>query len=263
MSDQLAASIAAAANSGATLRIGALTGIDGTTLTVNIGGGLVTAIPYGQSYTPILGDNVLVLQQGALNVVVDGIAGLPDGNAVYNPSFEGDAPGATTVIGWTVYNNPAFTGTATVKVDVGTGWGAKDGRQWLEINHATGAAANLVISSAPIDVSPGQRWAAVGYTIFSAEGGLSTDTPTMAVSLAFFVDAAGVYPTDVVSEAEQQWINGPTGGTWIPVRAIQGDGAVVPDGCTAARVLLDTTLSSGTVYWDQIIARRLDIPTTS
>lgn len=257
MSEQLAATIAAATNSGATLRIGTLTGIDGTTLTVTIGGAPVPAMPYGQSYTPILGDTVLVLQQAALNIVIDGIAGLPVTNAVTNPSFELDPAGSTTITGWSVHPNGAYPGTATVKVDVGTGWGPKDGLQWLEINHDTAGNANVVCSSDPIPVAAGQLWTAVGYTIFSAEGGLGSDTPAMAISLAWFADDTGVYPTDVLSEAEQQWINGPTGGTWVPVRAIRGYGAAAPEGATAMRVLLDTTLSSGAVYWDQIIARQL------
>jgi hypothetical protein len=214
-------------------------------------------MPYLDLYLPILGDRVQVLQQGPVSLVIGAAAGMPDNNAVYNPSFELDDPGTTPPTGWNVYADPAFTGTASAKVDVGVGWGAKDGGQWLEINHETTGNANMVIWSTAIPVNPGESWAAVAWTIFSAEGGLGSDTPAMAVSVAFFADDTGVYPTDVLSEAEQQWINGPTGGTWVPVRAIAGTGAVVPDDATVMRVLLDTTLSSGSVYWDKVIARRL------
>lgn len=249
--------IAAAGDPGAGIRSGTLTAIDGTSLTVDLGGGQFVDVPYLDAYIPILGDRVTLLQHGAVSLVIGAPAAMPADNAVTNPSFEADPAGTTPPTGWSVYNNGAYPGTASTKVDVGTGWGAKDGRKWLEINHETTGNANVVVSSDPIPVLPGQRWAAVAWTIFAAEGGLGSDTPAMAVSLAFFADDTGVYPTDVIAEAEQQFINGPTGGTWVPVRAIQGDGATVPDDCTAMRVLLDTTLSSGTVYWDKVIAREL------
>lgn len=258
MTGNLAGAIAGQGDSGASLRTGTVVGITGTALTVDIGGGETTDMPYLDGYLPVLGDRVAVLQQGAVCLVIGSPAGMPDTNMVANPSFELDLAGAFPA-GWSAYANPdpAYPGTASIIVEVGTGWGAKDGRQWLRIKHEASGNANIVMSSDPIAVSPGERWAAVAWTIFSAQGGLGIDTPAMAVSLGFLADPTGAYPTDVLAEAEQQWINGPTGGTWVAVRAITGTGALVPEGCTAMRVLLDTTLSSGVVYWDKVVARKL------
>jgi hypothetical protein len=253
-----AAAISQAAYSGAALRTGTLVGIAGTKLTVDIGGGQIVAMPYLQAYIPLLGDIVQIIQQGSVSLVLGAATAMPSGNVLTNPSFELDLPGATAITGWSIYRDPSYTGHAYAKVNAGVGWGALDGDQWFEIGYDTGGGANANVraSSDPIPVTPGEKWAVAAYVVAIPWSG-AADFPSMALSLGFMASVAGVYPDDIIAESETQYLVGPTGPTWTPIRAIAGGGTVVPDGAVAMRVILDTNLGSGNAYWDKVICRKL------
>lgn len=251
----LAATIADASDSGAVLRSGVLTAIVGTSVTVDIGGGQLVDMPYLGTYLPVLADQVSILQQGSVSLVLGAPAAMPTDNAITNPSFELDPPGSTSITGWTAYQDPASIGSASAKVDLATGWGPKDGTQWLEINHGSAGDSYLYVLSDPIAVNAGERWSAVGHAVSTFESG--ADEPLLSLYLAFFADEAAVYPGGLVSQERLQLISGPTGPWWIPVRAVAGAGTVVPDGCVTMRVLLRNDTFGGAVFWDKIIARRL------
>jgi hypothetical protein len=245
------------AATGAFLRTGGLSGIAGTTLTVNVGGGQLVDMPYLDSYVPILGDVVQILQQGGVSLVIGASAAMATDNTLTNPSFELDGAGSTAITGWTAHQDVASVGSATMKVDTATGWGPKDGVQWLEINHGSAGYSGMYAVSDPVAVQPGQRWSAAGYVVSAVTDG--GDEPDLSLWLAFFASSAGTYPTDLLSEERLQSINGPTGPGWVVVRAPTGTGTTVPDGATAMRVLLFTETWGGSVYWDKIVCRRVDI----
>lgn len=253
----LATSISQAGQTGgAQLRTGQLVAIGDTTLTVDIGGGQALEMPYADPYIPILGDRVQVIQQGMVCLAIGAAGGMPDDNAVYNPSFELDTPGTSPPSGWSIYFSPSGTSDSHIKTDLATGWGAKHGVRWLEINHgATAGYAGIYVSSTPIAVQPGQQWSAAAYVISTIETG--ADQPTLHIRLAFTAATSGTYPTDVIQEIPLQIINGPTGPQWIPLRQISGGGAVVPAGAGGMMVVLITETWSGSVYWDKVVCRRL------
>jgi hypothetical protein len=246
----------AAKNTGATLRTGRLLAIGDSTLTVDIGGGQALSMPFVDTYTPILGDRVQVLQQGMVCLAFGAAGGMPDDNQVFNPSFELDIPGTSPPQGWSVYFDPAGTSDSTVKTDFATGWGAKHGVRWLELNHGvTAGYAGIYVSSTPIAVQPGQQWSAAAYAISAIETGASE--PTLQIRLAFLSSTSGTYPASVVQEVPLQIINGPTGPQWISLREIAGDGATVPVSAAAMTVVLFTQMWGGSVYWDKVVCRRL------
>jgi hypothetical protein len=239
----------------ATLRTGRVVGLTGAALTIDVGGGQYVDMPYLTAYVPILGDTVQILQQAGVNVVLDSLGGMPSDNVVYNPSFEVDSAGSTSITGWSKYTDPASTGTTTVKVDTATGWGPKDGTQWLELNHQTAGFVATHMYSALIQVQAGQRWSACAYCVSANEAGV--DEPVMEVALAFH-GGDTAYPADIVSTSTIQAINGPTGPQWVPVRAVTGNGVTVPFGASTMRVVLVTEEQGGSVYWDKVICRRVD-----
>jgi hypothetical protein len=252
----LAEVIAQAASTGASLRTGKLIGIGDSSLTVDIGGGQAVAMPYVDTYTPILGDRVQILQQGMVCLVFGAAGGLPDDNAVVNPSFELDPAGTSPPQGWTRYFSPAGTSDSTVKTDVASGWGAKDSVRWLEVNHgATAGYAGIYVTSTPIAVQPGQQWSASAYAISTITTG--ADQPKLHLSLAFTATTAGTYPASVLQETPLQMIVGPTGPQWIPLRAVTGSGTTVPGGCGGMMVVLLTETWGGSAYWDKVVARQL------
>lgn len=256
MTGSLATVIAQAGNTGASLRTGRLIGIGDSSLTVDVGGGQAVAMPYVDAYTPILGDRVQILQQGMVCVVFGATGGMPDDNAVTNPSFELDAPGTSPPQGWTRYFNPAGTSDSTVKTDVATGWGAKDGVRWLEVNHgATAGYAGIYAISTPIPVQPGQQWSASAYVISTITTG--ADQPKLSLKLAFYGSTVGTYPASVLQETLLQMVSGPTGPQWIPVRQVTGGGVTVPGGAGGMVVLLLTETWGGSCYWDKVVCRRL------
>ncbi len=236
------------------LRTGRVVGLNGAALTIDIGGGEYVDMPYLTAYLPILGDTVQILQQGGVNVVLDSFGGMPSDNVVYNPSFEIDSPGSTTITGWGKYTDPASLGTSTAKVDTATGWGPKDGTQWFEINHAATGFVGTHLYSDLIRVQPGQRWSASASVVSINEPGV--DEPDMSVKLVFHA-GSNSYPADVVASSTIQMVKGPTGPQWTPVRAVTGSGVTVPFGAANMRVVLVTEEQGASVYWDRVVCRLL------
>lgn len=255
MADLATAIQQAGQSGGCSLRTGKLIGI-GDTLTVDVGGGQSLGMPYLDGYQPILGDRVQVLQQGMVCLAIGAAGGMPDDNAIANPSFELDPAGTSPPQGWSVYFDPAGTSDSHVKTDLATGWGAKDGVRWLEIDHGvTAGYAGVYVTSAPIPVGAGQQWSASAYAISGTPDG--TAEPTLQIRLAFLSSLFGSYPASVVAEVPLQIINGPTGPQWIPLREIAGDGVTVPATGVAMSVVLLTQMYGGSVYWDKVVCRRL------
>lgn len=238
----------------ATLRTGRVVGLSGATITVDLGGQQLTDLPYLESYLPILGDPVQILSQGAVSLVIGATTGMPADNVLKNGSFELDAPGTIPPSFWT-YADGGGSGSATAKVDVATGWGPKDGAQWLEINHSSGTDSVTYVTSEAIPVNAGERWSASAYVVSTNDFG--TDEPQLSVLLAWFADDSGAYPGDIISQDYVQVINGPTGPWWVPVRAVSGNGIPVPYGAGVLRVVIRSDLFGAAVYWDKVVCRRI------
>lgn len=257
----LATTIAGAGQvGGASLRTGRVVALATTTITVDIGGGQTVAMPYASGYTPVLGDTVQVIQQGAVSFVIGASAGLPSDNAVANPSFELDAAFSTTVTAWTKY---VQTAGGAVRISTADTWNQIDGNQMLEFSQGTSGTSDTAMISDPITVHPGERWAAAvfwqGYADGSATGGAMVP-PVVSLTLTWFVDTTTAYPTTSAADTLVMSAAAPFGAmnNWVLLRDQTGTGTTVPPGITVMRIKLEVVFdSSGVAWFDRVIARKL------
>lgn len=257
MTSALAAGIAGAANSGATLRTGTVAGISGTAVTVDVGGGQMVDMPHLIAYQPILGDVVQILQQGPANLVLDRVAAISGNNALANPSFEIDPPGTAGATSWTAIRDPAATSPIVITTRLGSGWGAADGSQWIEFAAtAAGGDAGMYLTSEPIPVSPGEQWTAAAYV--TAAGNTAANTAQL--RLAWFDTSAPNYPATIAPDHLIGSVSFPVGvyPAWFVLRHLSGNGVAVPDGVQYMRVVLSVEIFDvGWVYADAVCARRI------
>jgi hypothetical protein len=262
VSDLAAAIAQAATTGGAALRSGRVLGIAGTTLTVDVGGGQLVAMPYADAYTPILGDTVQIIQQGAVSFVIGRAAGMPTDNVLANPSFEVDAVATATPRNWTPYFPPGNTGTLASQVVTASQWGAADGAQIYEIYMTVAGSAIQMLVSDQIPVAYGQVWTAAASWQGYADGVTAGQqvTPVAQLFLTWQANLGDAYPTvsspdTLLMAAAGVSLSMPW---WGVLRELSGTGQPVPAGASFMRVALyashDTT---GGMWFDKVICRQL------
>jgi hypothetical protein len=103
MTQALAGAIAQTSGAESNLRVGIVQSIDSaTSITVNIGGGIITDIPFVSSYSPALGDNVNIARYNATWLAI-GIVG---------------SPGLTVINGVVTSSTTTVTTSGTVESDL-------------------------------------------------------------------------------------------------------------------------------------------------
>lgn len=239
-------------------RSGTVTAVDATTVTVDVGGSQLIAMPYLASYQPVLGDPVEVLGQGGRWLVLGTAAGTAT-SLLANASFELDSVGAAPS-NWGIYNNPIGAVTASVTVQSGPFGFELDGHRVVRVsNGATSGISYTHLYSDPIAVTPGDQLAAAAMYIGlpSVVGNLNASAD---LRVSYYSTPTAVYPSTSASDsvnALASVIPGP------PAVLIRVPGAItVPAGAAYARVVLTTVITSGgasgdAVAWDRVILRRV------
>lgn len=249
-----------AAAAGAQLRTGVVTAVDATTVTVDIGGGELPAVPYTDAYQPILGDAVQLLYQRGVWFCLGRSAGAQPGDALSNPSFDtaADTIGAAPS-GWGIYHNPTGPANGQVTVEAAPAGQQIDGRQCLQVRNPSSTQQTYTeVYSEAIPVAAGQKWTAAAWYL----GGGYPLVASVVLRLAFFDDGSDVYPNvdaSTVSSVETSVLVGPPA---VLLRLMPDAGIEIPAGINWARVVLTTVITpqsaaGSKVYWDRVIARRL------
>lgn len=246
----------AQANSGATLRTGRVIGAAGTIVTVDIGGGQVVDMPALAQYEPILGDIVMVQQQGPLTLVLGRTAAIAGDNVLANPSFELDPAGTSGAAHWTFIPDAVATTPITATTQTATQWGAAHGSQWLELSSSTASGDGIVYAvSEAIPVTPGERWTAAAYT--TSAGNQSN---IAGLWLTWYASSTAMYPSTVSADTLISSASFPSGvyPRWLILRELAGGGTTVPVGVTFMRVVVSAEIFDiGYVYVDAVIARKV------
>lgn len=113
MTDPLATAVATVNPPDSGIRVGVVTAVESTTrLTCNIGGGVITGLPYLESYLPAVGDNVQIVRMDATWLVV-GVVGPFPGQVI--AGCRGTSTTAITGIAGTETDIPFLSFTASVK----------------------------------------------------------------------------------------------------------------------------------------------------
>lgn len=241
----------------ARLRTGRVVALNGASLTIDLGGGQLVDMPALASYIPVLGDTVLIQQQGPLVVVLGVTTAMPPDNPLRNPSFEDDLPGSGGATGWTFVADPVASSPITPTTKTATQWGAAHGSQWLELASGTVAGDGLVhVISDPIPVTAGQRWTAAAYV---TSAGNASNIATL--RMAWFTTATGLYPAAHTAETlvnAAEFLPGGVYPQWLILRQNTGAGTGVPTLATYMRVVLSVEIFDvGWVYIDAVTARQL------
>jgi hypothetical protein len=96
MSQKLAGAVQQAATSDSNLRVGIVTAIESaSSVTVNVGGGTITGMPFLASYSPVVGDNVTISRFNATWLVL-GVVGSPSLTVVNGVVTSSSTPVTTT-----------------------------------------------------------------------------------------------------------------------------------------------------------------------
>lgn len=115
MTSPLATQVTAALPPDSGIRVGVVVAIESTTtLTVNVGGGVLTGLPYLDSYFPAAGDNVQIIRMDATWLVV-GTLGPSPGTIL--AGSRGTSTTTITPINTVETNLPFLSFTASVKLN--------------------------------------------------------------------------------------------------------------------------------------------------
>lgn len=269
MSD-IASVIAGAGNSGALMRIGTVRTYDGTSITVDVGGGSLAAMPYARGYQPILGDLVTCFNQGAVWFCLGAAAGSPPDNAVVNPSFELSAVGSMAD-GWGAYHDPTSSASASVTVQNVFGSSTVDGQQCLRVGATAVGGTDPQFSfdsiySSAIPVVPGTQWVAAANV--QRQDDTQSNTPVSVIAgvfLSWYANQADVYPTTVAPDSPGSIVAIDNTPGWSLIgAATTSTGITVPDGANFMRVVLYSEIlfplsffATSPLYWDLVIAREV------
>jgi hypothetical protein len=258
----VADAISQAVSAGASMRTGRVVGITGTQLSIDLGGGRLVNAPYLDSYVPILGDPVQLIFQPPVIWVLgrsSGLPAFPADNVLPNPSFENDATGTSNPAGWTLWQDPANTGTTVPQVRNAGPFGTPDGLNFYEIYMIANGSSSMALVSNQFPVALGQRWTAAVQWQAYADGVTSMVAPLASLNLAWQANPGDAYPTWVQQDTLMQGV-GPFGSMtdWPLLRAVVGTGNSVPVGANFVRVvLLANNDCTGGVWFDRAILRRV------
>lgn len=255
------------------VRQGRVISFDGSSITVAISGSptLVNAT-YLMSYQPALGDLVNVIRSGASWLVLGCAIGMPVNNALANGSFEVNGSGNLSPWTFVVIQNTAGNPTGTTQDMTGFVPNGQlvAGRfaAFCSINtNGVGSDSEGVFRSEPVPVAPGETWVGMASrhiemnaAFWRVSGGNAIQPAVQAfVSVSFYTNAAQAEPGAAQFISNPQL---PPIGTEPGWNTIQTPAAVVPAGCTVARLVLDFAVSDFIVntyacYWDRAILRKI------
>lgn len=127
----VAAAISDSRGGNASMRIGTVTGYDGTAgaVTVDVGGGTLVSCPYLGSYIPSVGDHIVMLSAGATWVVLGSVGTttppLTPQTAVLDPGVQSTTSTSytdLTTVGPSITATVAASGRALVLLSCRIGW---------------------------------------------------------------------------------------------------------------------------------------------
>lgn len=251
-------------------RVGTVVAVNGSTLSVHVGGGVLQDMPYLLGVQVAPGDDVALMQIGGTWYVLGPFAGMPASNLVVNGSFE-DAAGNPSTTGWDfrVIDNSAGTPSWSVD-DVGpfSGGGYVAGLQGAFIDCSTnglgGSTTEGKLRSSAIPVKTGEQYAGAAMVGGSAPSPISLPVvgsdailPIIQVDVAieFY---AGAADTTSIGSADY----GPIPPLPYQFSLMRTPMAVIPSGVNYIRLTLDFSVNdvSSQVYnaaFDRCIIRKI------
>lgn len=226
-------------------RTGTITEIEVTSVSVLVGGTVITA-SYLRGSDIVLGDLVAVIRQDSSWVCLGALSGFGP-NQIDNPSFELEGPKTGVPLQW---NLADITGVSTMSV-VATST-APEGDLVAQIDVAVGAREAVLYSNA-IEVVAGETWSLSGFVA----GINPTSTPVVDVILEalFFNSDTTLYPPGVGGDIDvATLLNIPD----APPFSFMSGSVVVPAGFTYMRLGFHTTLPANSgAQFDFAVARKV------
>lgn len=251
----LASAVSTAIPDAAAIRTGTVSSIGSQYLGVRIADSrAVTDAGWLSSYQPVLGDVVAVARQGAAWTVLGTYAGtIEDNTEIANYGFEDGAVGSLPPY-WQLVT---AAGSPTLLT---TGWPREDGIDGVQVAALTTAGAGSVsteLVSAPVQVLPGEQWAAAGSFRTWTNFGVATACQ-MQLYLSWYSSSS---LSSLLSSSTSGTYPVTRGMGWQLVRTQGAQGYSVPPDAAYLRVRLSVTpwsaAAGDTIYFDRIIARRL------
>lgn len=265
-----ASAVAEAAKTGGTqVRIGKVVSVNGSTLTVSVGGGTLVDMPYLLGLQLVPGDSVATVQAGPTWYVIGPFAGVPTDNLVVNGSFETSA-GVPSTAGWDfqVLQNTAGTPAWSVN-DAGT-FAVGDYVSGLKAAYidcsTTGVGSDCEgkLRSSPIPVLQSEQYAGAAsvaanippplrYKVVGTNAVLPL--AQVDVALEFYVNAGDTTSASFVDY-------GPVPPTPFAYRLMRTPLTSVPAGVNFMRLTLDflahdTDVNSYVAVFDRAIVRKI------
>lgn len=250
-------------------RIGTVVAVNGSVVSVHVGGGVLQDMPYLLGTQITAGDDVAIMQIGSTWYVVGPFAGIPKNNLVVNGSFEDDAGNASTT-GWDFQVVQNTAGTPSWDIADASFVTAGDfvaGSQAAIIDCSTngaGAISEGKLRSAAIPVVAGEQYSGVvstaGFAFPSTlpVNGAVAILPTIQVIVAIEYYTG---PTDTTSTGAAQYnpLPQPPQYRYMLVRTPI---AVIPPGVNYIRLTLDfyandTGANQYFEYFDRAIVRKI------
>lgn len=224
----------------------------GTVISVNPFFALVdvgtTQIPaaYVRQSTPLTGDVVAVLRQGATWMIIGTTSSSGD-NLVQNASFEEVNGENGQPLLWTQYQI-----TNVSRFESVTDESAMDGERVLEVTPVGALTGTSLVYSQPVSVEAGQTVEISAY----ANGFYPADNPNTAdasLRALWFANATNLYPTTSAADSTIATVNNIAE---TEVMTLLTGTVVVPVGAVFMRVGLRSVVEFGTgLHWDFVTAR--------
>lgn len=251
----------------AVVRTGIVTNWSPTNVQVTIGGSEVMAAFLDWYQPPIVGDLVAVIKQDSSWLVLGRYAGAGS-NLVANPSFEASAPTAaaapgTIPVNWGTFTSITGAAGTPASVNVVSDADAPQSGQVLEVDpHSPGGSLDVVLTSGPISVAPGEMLYLSSYvanTNFIAPTGSFTTPPTAVQLMAcWFSTDVEVFPAASQTDKYTMVQRIPNLREKPPYTYIAG-GVKVPAAASIMRIGLRCEFPANavsTIRWDYVTARR-------
>jgi len=224
------------------LRIGTVSAVGATTLTVNVAGTPIQSA-YLASYDAAEGDLVAIMRQDSTWLTLGRLAGSGP-NSVANPSFEDDGAADGTPSFWGLYNQ---TGTSTLST-IGDE-DAPDGQYVLLVSPAASSRTAVTYSN-PIEVLPGQVYSVSAYVAGVQDSGVPTGDATL--EAWFNVNETDVPPTTVATTTIATMLNVPNSPPYFQLAGT----VAVPTGVGYMRIGLRSVMAANVgMKWDFVTAR--------
>jgi hypothetical protein len=249
----------------AVVRTGIVTDWSPTSVQVNVGGAEIRAAFLDWYQPPVRGDLVAVVKQDSSWLVLGRYAGAGS-NLVANASFEDSAPTAaaapgTVPVNWGQFVTIAGAAPTVTSVNVVVDSDAPQAGQVVEITPSGAAAQDVVLTSGPISVSPGE---AIWISAYCANGnfipsGTVTTPPTNVQLMAcWFSSDTETFPS--ASQADDYtMVQRVLNIREKPPYVFLSGSASAPASASVMRVGLRCEFpasTTSTIRWDYVTARR-------